>query len=155
MRTQSRQDVFTLADLDDWPESTLIELHEGSIVVNPQPITRHQLAVHRAMEWLVQAGIDRGHVLHAIGIAFDNEPGDGFIPDVMVIGGPLDPDLLWQPPSAVRIVVEVLSPSTRRRDLGHKRDVYLSAGLTVALIDPVDGIVEVAGPDAWIADTPY
>jgi Uma2 family endonuclease len=71
--------------------------------------------------------------------------------------GPVaDLDEPWQPPSVIRIVVEVLSPSTRARDLGHKRDVYRAAGLTCAIVDPVaEAIVEIAGPDAWIVDTPF
>ena len=67
-----------------------------------------------------------------------------------------DPDLVWQPPADVRILVEVLSPSTSSRDLGHKRDVYLAAALTYVIVDAVaEAIVEVAGPDAWVIDTPF
>ncbi len=156
MRTTPRGPVFTLADLDDWPESTLIELHEGCIVVNPPPTGRHAMAVNRAIEWLAAAGIDRSLVFHGVGIGFEHESGDGFIPDAVVTRLGWNPDRVWQPPADARIVVEVLSPSISSRDLGQKRDVYLAAGLTWVIVDPVvEAIVDIAGPDAWLADTPF
>ncbi len=156
MRTQPLgRGVFTLADLDDWPESTNVELHQGSIVVNPPPTGHHAIAVNRTVDWLARAGIDRNLVFQGIGIGFEHEPGDGFTPDVVVMKPGWNPARVWQPPSAVRIVVEVVSSSTASRDRGHKRGVYLAAGLTVVIVDPMELTIDVAGPDAWLAGRPF
>jgi Uma2 family endonuclease len=40
------------------------------------------------------------------------------------------------PPLAPDIVVEILSPDDRPDDVNHKRDVYLTCGSTVLLVDP-------------------
>lgn len=44
----------------------------------------------------------------------------GVIPDVVLANVPAD-DTVWLDPADVLVLVEVLSPSTKDRDLGRKR----------------------------------
>ena len=64
-------------------------------------------------------------------------------PDVyVVIGAPVhlrDSYLLWNEPKGPDFVLEATSRSTRREDLGHKREVYAALGVTeYFLYDPRD-----------------
>jgi len=68
------------------------------------------------------------------------------------------------------LAVEVLSPSSRRRDLGDKLTAYRGAGVpSYWVVDPVDPrlrawrlegtdyveVADVTGDDEWTADAPY
>ena len=68
------------------------------------------------------------------------------------------------------LAVEVLSPSSRRRDLGDKPTAYRDAGVpSYWVVDPVDPrlrawrlegtdyveVADVTGDDEWTADAPY
>lgn len=48
----ARPGPYTGADLDDLPETSRIEVLDGSIVVNPQPVARHQFVEMRLMRVL-------------------------------------------------------------------------------------------------------
>jgi Uma2 family endonuclease len=130
-------DSYTLADLDAWPESLLVELHQGAIVVNPPPTGAHAVIVNAVADWLKARRNPATVLASGVGIAFDTTPGDGFVPDVAVVapGAEIDPGATWQRPERFELVVEVLSPSTRDRDLGHKREVYAGAGLAYWIVD--------------------
>lgn len=101
------------------------ELFDGVLVMTPLPALRHQVVLANligiigpwcdAHGWLVVWGV---------GLLFD--PGNYLIPDLVVVRPDHPVDLingryLEHPPA---LVVEVASPSTRRRDLGTKRERY-------------------------------
>lgn len=122
---------FTYEDLCRLPEDNLRhEIINGEHFMTPSPRTRHQIIVtsvlHELTNWL--AGSSRGMVL--VGPC-----------DVLLEGGHvLVPDLVFLSPArlprvtelniqgAPDLVVEVLSPSTRGRDLGVKRSLYEASG---------------------------
>ena len=126
--------------LDALPESTRVEVHDGKVVVNPPPTGRHQLVVDSVQDWLKARRATR--VLTGIGIVFD--VAQRFVPDIVVVapGAEIDPDATWQQPDRFELVVEVLSPSSRRDDPGIKRDHYHGAGLAYWLVDPEARTVE-------------
>lgn len=67
---------------------------------------------------------------------------DHFIPDVMIV---CDPDKVKKDGvhGAPDLVVEVLSPSTAKRDRGYKKDTYAQAGVKEYWIaDPVNKSIE-------------
>lgn len=123
-----RDHDWTVEDLDDLPDDGLrYELLDGALVVSPAPSLLHQRVVTRVWSLL----------------------NDACPPDLEVFVGPVD----WQPdqrtslqpdvvvasrldagPKALTLplvlAVEVLSPSTRRKDLVWKRLVYEEAGVT-------------------------
>jgi Uma2 family endonuclease len=114
------------------------QLIDGEHVVTPAPRLRHQLAVGNLH--LLLASFVREHRLGRVVVS----PMDAILSDHDV----LQPDVLFVSAGnrailqdwvrgAPDLVVEVLSPSTRRLDETRKRDVYERCGVTEYwLVDP-------------------
>ena len=158
---------LTLADLEDMPEDGhRYELVDGTLLVTPAPSTRHQRCVARLLMVLGSAADRDVEVLPA---PYDWVAGPStlFQPDILVARRvDLGPKRLERPPL---LVIEVLSPSTRRIDLATKRMAYADAGVAgYWLVDPDspsvtvlglegDRYVELAivvGDEAWASETP-
>jgi Uma2 family endonuclease len=154
---------FTVDDLDVVPDDgRRHELLDGVIVVSPSPSRHHQRVVTRLAAVLVAAETGEAQTLVApldVRLAL----GTRVQPDVVVLptgGGEL--------PS---LVVEVLSPSSRRYDLGPKRMAYQQAGVpTYWLVDPEEPAltvlelddsgryvetVAVRGDEPYVASQPF
>lgn len=140
---------------------------DGTIIVTPGPVTRHQVGVGNLHLLLRQTCTDDLYVLMA--------PYDVVLGELTVV----EPDLLvarradlGEKNLSVRPVLaaEVLSPSTRRIDLGLKRETYADAGCTAYwALDPRDTsftaweragdeFVEparVVGNEEWTAEVPF
>lgn len=138
----------TYQDVLDAPEYLVAELIDGTLYTNPRPAPRHATAGAGLLGRLRPA-FDRG----------DDGPGGWRIlyePELHLDDEILVPDLAgWRrermpelPDTAYFAltpdwVCEVLSPSTRKLDLVHKRPSYASAGIVhLWLIDPVERILE-------------
>jgi Uma2 family endonuclease len=110
------------------------ELIDGTLLVTPAPNTRHQLCVARL---LIVLGTATGCDVHVLPAPYDWVAGPStlFQPDVLVARrGDLGPKRLERPPL---LVIEVLSPSTRRLDLATKRMAYADAGVAgYWIVDP-------------------
>lgn len=117
---------LTRADLDLMPEDGhRYELIDGTLIVSPAPLFRHQLAIMKLIEALLPAVPDDCQLLCA--------PFDVALADDTVI----QPDLLIAPktdftkrdlPTAPLLAIEVLSPSTRGIDLLLKKERLQRAG---------------------------
>lgn len=112
-----------------WPETNVpCEFVDGRPVVSPSPALRHQDAVFR-LAVILQAAVPPGLtvVVSPLDWVLRREPLVVRQPDIAVIRTELmsDPRLL-EPP---RLAVEVLSPTSRERDLVTKRTEYADAGL--------------------------
>ena len=136
---------LTYADYLEFPDDgRRHELIEGAHYVTPSPVTRHQRILgrlaHSIQTWLeAHRG---GEVFFA--------PVDVVLSDVDVVV----PDLIYVSPEragwvqargvfgAPDLVVEILSPGTRARDVGAKRALYERAGVhEYWTIDPTaDGV---------------
>ena len=121
----------------DWAERA--ELIAGEIHVLPAPAFRHQAIVMRLVraigDWLA-AGPERG-MLFAAPIDVELSRRDRVRPDVAWWAAGVDLDVSPGPPPD--LAVEVLSPGTRRRDVGVKRLAYESGGVAeLWLVDPDD-----------------
>lgn len=121
----------------DWAERA--ELIAGEIHVLPAPAFRHQAIVMRLLraigDW-VAAGPGRG-MLFASPIDVELTRRDRVQPDVAWWS--LGVDLDVSPGPSPDLAVEVLSPGTRRRDVGVKRLAYESGGVAeLWLVDPDD-----------------
>jgi Uma2 family endonuclease len=159
---------FTRADLDAMPDDgRRYELVDGSIVVTPSPGLGHQRVVMRLGVLLYAACPSDLEVLTG---PFDVALGEHTV---------LVPDLLVAPraaftkrdlPGPPLLAVEVLSPSTRRRDLGDKLTAYRDAGCpSYWVVDPTaprlrafalrEGeyveVADVAGDQTWTSTEPY
>jgi Uma2 family endonuclease len=158
---------LTVADLEHMPEDGhRYELVDGTLLVTPAPNTRHQSCVTQLAAILVTAAGPGVKVLVA---PYDWVVGPStlFQPDIVVARrADLGPQRLERPPL---LVVEVLSPSTRRIDLATKRMAYAEAGVAAYwLVDPdvpsltalglaaggYEAVATVVGDEAWSSETP-
>lgn len=117
-----------LADRDDLPEGYRYEVVDGHLVVTPPPAQRHQLAgavlFHQLMcacpvEWLVAT--DFGLRLGT----------DGRVPDLAVVRAapPTGTGPYPRGPEAFGLVVEIMSPGSRKTDLFAKPGEYAEVGI--------------------------
>jgi Uma2 family endonuclease len=133
---------LTYDDLEAIPQEREGDRHEiinGELVVTPSPVPRHQIVFHNL---ILRLGIhieteDLGMLLPA---ATDIRltSGDVLIPDLsFILKHRLDiigSKAIEGPPD---LVVEILSPGTRRRDLTTKRALYAGFGVSEYwLVDP-------------------
>lgn len=125
---------LTFEDLELLPEEHEGDRHElidGELIVTPSPAPKHQIASRSLFRRLDRHVVenDLGEVYYApIDIRFT--PDNVLIPDIIFIArdrlhivGPQTVD------AAPDLVVEILSPGTRRRDLTTKRDLYARFGV--------------------------
>ncbi len=131
MATQPKTTGLTYEDLRSFPDDDLRrEIIDGELFVTPSPIRRHQRAVARLTGALLAYEEHHGGEVYPA-------PMDVFFSDTNVV----EPDVLFlrheslpgtDPEKIVAVpdlVVEVSSPSTRRRDLGLKKDLYERFGV--------------------------
>jgi Uma2 family endonuclease len=128
---------LTVEDLEAFErDGRRYELYDGTLVVTPSPVLRHQLAVSRLYALLAVAAPP--DLLALVG-PFDwvVGPTTVFEPDVLVFRRAdvtEDSKRLEAPPV---LVIEVLSPSTRPFDLHAKRATYAAGGAGwYWLVDP-------------------
>jgi Uma2 family endonuclease len=96
------------------------ELVDGTLIVSPFASRRHQLAVARLQQILTATCPPDLFVLGTTNV--DREPATNLQPDLTVIRvADIDKPATVDRPV---LVVEVLSPSTRRFDLTLKRQIY-------------------------------
>ena len=137
---QLAQEKVTYTDLESWPDDgRRYELYDGEVYVCPAPTNRHQLALGELYAQL------REYARRTNGIAFVSP-----IDIVFTEHNVLQPDICFfqasrryfivldqvirTPPD---VVVEVLSPSTRRNDLGRKKATFARFGVAEYwLLDP-------------------
>jgi Uma2 family endonuclease len=133
---------LTVDELDFIPEERIGDRHElidGELIVTPVPVTKHQRIC-------VNLTLALGNYVHgeALGEVHSAPSGVRLRDDTLVI-----PDLCYVAQERLGIigektidgppdlVVEVLSPGTRRRDLGTKKSLYARFGvLEYWVIDP-------------------
>ena len=124
---------LTYDDLWELPQDDGLrrELMDGELYVSPSPVVRHQRVVAAIAFALSRAAEqDGGEVLFApLDVVFG--PDTVVEPDVLYLGAET-----WRARGDERFIdvvpdllVEVSSPSTRRLDLIHKRNLYERVGL--------------------------
>ena len=131
---------WTVDDLDDLPDDGLqYELADGLLLVTPSPRPRHQRMSVRLTVALAAACPEHLEVFAA---PFDFRPSrvTSLQPDLMVVRRvDVDDEGLTGTPL---LVVEILSPSTRAKDLVLKRALYAEAGVPAYwVLDPVEATV--------------
>jgi len=160
---------FTRADLDAMPDDgRRYELLDGAIVVTPTPTFRHQRVTFRLARVLDDV-VPSGLTVCISPLDVFLPTGDVLQPDVFVISEDAVVDDKVQG-GVPLLVVEVLSPSSRRRDAGDKLTAYRDAGVpSYWVVDPItpslrawelrDGeyieVAAVSGDEEWTARKPY
>lgn len=128
---------YRLDDLLELPEDgRKHELLDGQIVVSPGARPLHQRAVARlimALNSALPAGLEA--LPSPVDVHIPGPLPTKLLPDVVVVPAiTVDTETVARPV----VAVEVLSPSTRRFDLGRKRAAYARYGTPIyLLVDPV------------------
>ena len=138
----------TYQDVLDTPAHLVAELIAGTLHTHPRPAPRHATATSR-LGVEIGGPFDRGRggpggwrIIDAPELHLD---GEVLVPDIAGWRRERVPEL---PDTAYFTlgpdwVCAVLSPSTRKLDLVHKRPIYAAAGVPhLWLIDPVEHILE-------------
>lgn len=122
------------------------ELIGGEIVVSPSPTPRHDIVVSNLKDALRAGAVERGlgHWYQApLDLFIDGY--DVLQPDLMVFALGDEPDLDDLPVHNVPVlVVEVLSPGSRSRDIREKLPRYASRGIAEFwVVDPVNRTITI------------
>lgn len=129
--------VWTLEELHSLPDDgNRYELLHGELFVTPAPTFGHETIIARLHRIL-----DRFVETHGLGLVYSGNPvihhaGSELIPDLLV-RQPGPRGMKWEAAPVPILVVEVLSPATRRRDREFKKPFYEA---------------EVRVPEYWIVD---
>ncbi|MBQ9014945.1 MAG: Uma2 family endonuclease [Firmicutes bacterium] len=128
-----KQGEYTIADLEGFPEERRVELIDGVIYDLASPTGAHQIAVGflHAELWNFIRSNQGGCVVNIAPTGVQPDPEDDTTllePDVLVT---CDREKITMPgiKGAPDLVIEVLSPSTRKRDLLLKTGKYEQAGV--------------------------
>lgn len=132
MHTAAQRKRWTLEEVEALPErpGVAYELYYGELWVTPAPTDRHQTIIARLNRILVPY-VDAqglGLVFHPRAV-IRHERVVQVEPDQMVRHEHDDPDGDWENAPVPSLVVEVVSPSSRKRDYGDKPDFYVKQGI--------------------------
>ncbi|MEO8620901.1 MAG: Uma2 family endonuclease [bacterium] len=135
---------WTLEEVHSLPDDgNKYELVRGELFVTPAPTPSHETITSRLSRIL-----DRYVEQHGLGLVYHARAvmrfqGSEVEPDLMVRQPPSDEDGWDNAPTPI-LVVEVLSPSTRRRDQVQKRSLYVDAGVAEYwMVDPERRLITV------------
>lgn len=115
-----------LADVDD--ELHRYEVVDGSLLVSPPPAPRHQRIAGRLFRQLLEQESDEWEAVYQRYVRVGT---DGRQPDLGLLrrAAPEPAHGYGWPPEAFGLVVEVVSPTSQRRDRVHKLAEYADAGI--------------------------
>ncbi|NLG20351.1 MAG: Uma2 family endonuclease [Actinomycetales bacterium] len=114
---------------DQRPDGARYELLDGEIVVTPSPAPIHQHVVRRLMHLLDAVVPDDSALLTAPMDVVLTGAADSLVQPDLLLSAWEDPETKTTFSTPPALIVEILSPSTWRRDLGPKRDLYAAAGV--------------------------
>ncbi|HYW31301.1 MAG TPA: Uma2 family endonuclease [Gemmatimonas sp.] len=122
--------VWTVADLDALPEDgNRYEILHGELLVTPLPSNGHQGVAGRLFTRLaVWCQANTGWACRTPGGVYISET-TWLEPDIAIYPAPEYSALPWREMPPPLLVVEVASPSTRRRDRHRKRPAFLTHGV--------------------------
>ena len=122
--------MWTVADLEAIPQDgNRYEILHGELLVTPLPSTGHQGVAHRlTLAFCNWARAHTGWTVLAPGGVYMSQT-TWLEPDLAVYTTPQYANLHWREMPPPLLVIEVLSPSTRKRDRHRKRPAYLAHGV--------------------------
>src|SRR6478752_8493269 len=125
---------WTVDDLDQLPNDSLrYELLDGILLVSPAPTRRHQRATLQ-LGLLLQSACPRDMEVLVAPLDWRPDRKTSLQPDVLVLG---NRDLASPARESMILAVEVLSPSSRRKDAVYKRSKYEDEGVaSYWIVDP-------------------
>jgi hypothetical protein len=116
--------IDDLAEVDD--ELHRYEVVDGSLVVSPPPTPRHQRIARRLFRQLLEQESSEWEAVYEEYVRLGT---DGRQPDLALLrrDAPEPRTTYGRPPEVFGLVVEVVSPTSRRRDRLHKMTEYADA----------------------------
>jgi len=137
----SDTEKFTRADYARLPEGFPAYLLDGQLEREPAPTWGHQ-AVVGGLHLRLEAVAPRRVLMSPVNVVIDDL--NVLQPDLLVFRDGVRAGFSTPPEEIPILVIEVLSPSTARRDRRAKTTTYLRAGIAeVWLIDPVSRTIDV------------
>jgi len=130
-----RGDEWTVADLEALPDDGLqYELADGVLLVSPAPRPRHQVVLGE-LHLLLRAACPSDLQVLMAPVDFQPTSRRSLQPDLLVVRrSDVGETNIVRP---LLLAVEVLSPSTRSKDLLLKRGLYEDSGVTSYwIVDP-------------------
>ena len=124
-----RPGTWHFDQLDGLPDDgRRYEVGDGLLVVSPSPTFWHQAVSAVLLRQLSAQAPPGWHVLFELGLPLGT---DGRVPDLSVVSAraPLRPEAPLPRPELVGLVVEVVSPSSRKTDRFAKPGEYAEAGI--------------------------
>ncbi len=141
---------YTVADLADFPDDGhRYELIGGELIVSPTPSVHHQIIVRRLANVLAAYLEPLGLADTLFNVAADISWDDATLvqPDIFVTC-PEELSMSWSTVRHLRLAVEVISPSSHRRDRRDKRRLYQEHQVeTYWIVEPAAQLVEQWRPD--------
>lgn len=131
---------FTTDDLAHLPDDgKRYELFDGELIVSPAPVPKHQLTSSRCHGFLLQAEYAGFGLVMAAPIEVHFDRLRAAQPDLIFITQKRLPIIGEKViTGAPDLIVEILSPGSRRADLGWKRTLYAQGGVPFYwVLDPV------------------
>ena len=142
---------YTVDILDQLPDDgNRYEVVYGELLVTPAPRWTHQELVARLF-LVVHHYLERFPFGHLVMSPADVRWGmdTGVQPDLFVVPKAVARTMDWRQIRELLLVIEVLSPSTRRADRFTKRRRYQDAGVPIYwIVDPEAQAIEVWTPEA-------
>lgn len=142
MTVMPREYDWTVDDLDLIPDDGLqYELLDGLLLVSPAPTMPHQRAVGKLF-MLLQVACTPELEVFVSPVDWRPDRRSSLQPDVLVVANAdVDVKNIERP---LALAVEVLSPSTRRKDQILKRSKYQDSGITSYwIVDPAAPSIEI------------
>jgi Uma2 family endonuclease len=138
--------LWTVEMLHGLPEDgNRYEVIEGELYVTPSPTRGHERVAKRLGQLLDAYVAKAGLAAEVFAIDADIRRDKHTLvqPDVLVIDAAREADhASWPPMHGLMLAVEVLSPSTSRRDRTTKRALYLGEGVEYWIVDPEARAIE-------------
>jgi Uma2 family endonuclease len=126
-------DTWTRADYEALPEDlpVRVSLVHGALVVNPRHPPIHQRIARRLATRLENAAPTAWQVDTDVDVLLDDDEIEAveIAPDIVVYSASHDPYERPIPANLVALVVEVVSPSTKRKDRRAHPALYAEAGI--------------------------
>jgi Uma2 family endonuclease len=139
IRPWTRDELQRLPD-----DGNRYEVLDGTLLVTPLPSVRHQ-DLAGELGALLRRHCERHGIGLVVGPAAVPFGESELQPDLAIFPGRRPDDARWDALPIPLLVVEILSSSTRQRDLGAKRAAYLRWGIAECwLVDPRSRTVTVA-----------
>jgi Uma2 family endonuclease len=136
--------LWTIDDLERLPDDgNRYEIFDGSLLVSPHADASHGLVSNKLRRLLDRQAPDDLFVGQDVGVS--RKISSYLVPDLFVVRtAAFEQARAALPPSAVELVVEVLSPGNRGRDLVVKRHEYAAAGIPLYwIVDPMERLMHV------------